>query len=428
MKIPQLTSLRWWVTPVVMVGVLGLVAAQESPVPEALPVPVQEPVKELVQLTVEPSMLRVNLAAGAETTIEVRLHVAEPTTFVSADAGCLCVRPELPLPTALAAGWSTLRVRVAGVLPGVKTLTIRTAAGSATATIQVVTPGFGEGAAVAAETVRIAQAAGWKIVVVVHDLLGAAKNCGCSTGSLGGIDHLAALAEVFPGARLVLTGVVEAADNQDSHLGQALAKHGWEINPPDVVITDQPLTALAQPGVLAVIDTGHAAIANQRLVRPLLGHGALAHLLLVTPAGMIAEQRILPIDQTLPANAAILRDVVSTNRIVIDSAVHPSEACASCHAAAHTAWASTAHARAFATLAPKDQVDACVTCHSSPQAGTAVRAADVGCTACHAGAAAHAAAPATPTTGVTNCRSCHDAQHHPAFDREAAWLSISHGR
>ena len=44
-------------------------------------------------------------------------------------------------------------------------------------------------------------------------------------------------------------------------------------------------------------NSGHAAIANQRLIRPLLGHGALAHLLLVTPAGMIAEQRILPIDQ-----------------------------------------------------------------------------------------------------------------------------------
>ena len=52
-----------------------------------------------------------------------------------------------------------------------------------------------------------------------------------------------------------------------------------------------------------------------------------------------------------------------------------------------------------------------------------------GYTACHVGANAHAAAPATVrVSGMVDCRSCHDAQQHPGFDPEAAWLRIQHGQ
>jgi hypothetical protein len=73
-------------------------------------------------------------------------------------------------------------------------------------------------------------------------------------------------------------------------------------------------------------------------------------------------------------------------------------------------------------------VDACVTCHSTAQPGTTVRAPAVQCTTCHQGAADHAANPTTHTSVVTDCRPRHDAVHHPGFDRDIAWELLKHGR
>ena len=66
--------------------------------------------------------------------------------------------------------------------------------------------------------------------MIVHDLKGETRNCGCSGGSLGGINHLAALRDLFPTARLVLTGTVERGESSSSPVvGPALAPYGWDI-------------------------------------------------------------------------------------------------------------------------------------------------------------------------------------------------------
>ena len=325
-----------------------------------------------------------------------------------------------------------LPVRVVGVLPGVKTLSVRTSTGTATATLHVVTPGLGEGAAIAAELQKQVSAAGQRLVVIVHDLRGETRNCGCSGGSLGGIDHVAALRDLFPTARLVLSGTVESNESGKSSsapvVGPALARYGWEIAPTDIVVSSDPLAELERPGLLAVITTGDHAVANQRVVKPVLDRGAVAIVLVVTPQGTIVSQHLMPIDRTLPSVAALANFAGGSPTVQIDRTATPSTACASCHVTAHATWSNSAHARAFASLLPADQGTNCATCHSTPLPKTVVRAPQVGCIACHTGAEVHAAAPTTRTTGVVDCRTCHDATHHPAFNRGTAWERIDHGK
>ena len=376
-------------------------------------------------LTVTPAFCRVELAAGASATLTIELRLTEPTHLLDVEADCGCIRAVIPDDRRLLAGLTLLHVRVQGILPGPKTLTVRTTAGTATATIQVVTPGLGDGAAVAADLQKQAITADQRLLVIVHDVRGETRNCGCSGGSLGGIDHLAALRDVFPGARLLLTGAIETSGTPV--VGPALAPYGWEIVPADIAVTSDPLTALDRPGLLAIINTSDQAIANQRVVKPVLDRGAVATVLVVTPQGTIVSQHLLPIDRTLPSVAALANLAGPSPTIQIDRTANPSTACVSCHQTAHATWTTSAHARAFASLLPADQGNGCASCHSTPLPGTTVRAPNVDCTACHQGAEAHSAAPTTRTGGVTDCRTCHDSQHHPAFDRETAWQMITHG-
>ena len=373
-----------------------------------------------------PSFRRVELATGAMTTIKVDLVLAAPATLLSVEADCGCIRAEPTTSQQLIQGSNPLRIQVMGILPGMKTLTVRTTAGTATTVIQVVTPGLGDGAAVAAELRTQSTATGNRLVVIVHDLKGETRNCGCSGGSLGGIDHLATLRDVLPGARLLLTGTIE--NSAISVVGHALAPYGWEIAPADIVTTSDPLAALDRPGLLAVIITGNQAVANQRVVKPVLDRGAVAIVLLVTPQGTIVSQHLLPIDRTLPSVAALAKLAGDSPPVAVDRTANPSTACSACHQASHATWSASAHARAFASLPPADQGNSCATCHSTPLPGTAARAPDVGCTSCHLGADAHASTPTTRTTGTTDCRTCHDAQHQPGFDPVAAWLRMQHGK
>lgn len=397
-------------------------------------VPRQSPTAEVLTaplVAVSPTFCRVELATGGTTLISLEVVVAEPTQLLSVDADCGCLRAVLPVDRQLPVGRTTLRVNVIGVLPGVKTLSVRTSAGTVTAIVQVVTPGLGDGVAVAAHLRTQAANAGHHLVVIVHDLLGETRNCGCSGGSLGGIDHLAALREVLPGARLVLTGRCE--NGAIPVVGPLLMSYGWELSPADIVVTSEPLTALERPGLLALVNTSLLAVANQRVVQPILDRGAIAVVLEVTPQGMVVAQHLLPIDQSLPAvgavaTAALAQRTELTARVVIDATANPATACATCHPSAHPTPAGQAHARAFASLLPADQSTACATCHSTPLPGTTVRAPHVSCTACHGGAATHAITPATRTTNLTDCRTCHDAAHHPTFVRETALERLIMGR
>lgn len=160
-------------------------------------------------------------------------------------------------------------------------------------------------------------------------------------------------------------------------------------------------------------------------------YGRAETILVLGTNGQLKSQHVVPIDQSLPADATILSGFPEprTLRVVAEDQV---QSCAGCHPAAAAAWAISKHAHAWTSLTADNQVDACITCHCSPRraAGNlAIRAANVSCVACHQGVEAHAAAPAqTHTSGTTDCRSCHDALHHSGFDRLAGWANIQHGR
>ena len=371
-------------------------------------------------ISLTPAYARIEVATGAHSDVVLILHVPQATTILAVSADCGCLQSRDVLPMAAARGETQLHLQATGILPGMKTVTVRTTAGSTTAQVHVVTPGFSESSHL------IAELATKKLVVIVHNLRGETRNCGCSRGSLGGIEHLAALRTALPLARLILTG--EAAGTNPAAVA-ALKRRGWEVNPADVLVSDDPLTALAKTNVTAIIASGGTPIANQRVVYPLLDRGAIAHVLVLSGYTVIA-QHLLPIDRTLPSDARILAELPALPPTInIDNAAAPSTSCVTCHQAAHQTWTVSAHARALSSLSATDQITACATCHTTGLQGKVERAANVGCTACHVGAEAHAEAPTTVRVGgMVDCRSCHDAQHHPGFDPVAAWLRIQHGQ
>ena len=371
-------------------------------------------------MSLTPAYARIEVATGAHANVVLTLHVPEATRILAVSADCGCLQSRDVLPMTAEPGDTPLHLQATGILPGMKTVTVRTTTGSVTAQVHVVTPGFGEGSDI------VAALHSQKLIVIVHDLRGETRNCGCSTGSLGGIEHLAALRSALPQARLILTG--DAAGSNPA-AAAALARRGWEIRPADVLVSDDPLAFLGNVGVTAIIATGGPIVANQRIVYPLLDRGAIAQILVVNGTTVIA-QHILPIDRTLPSDVGILTELPALPpTVVIDHAATPSTACNACHQTAHQAWSVSAHARALSSLSTTDQTTACATCHTTGLPGRTERAADVGCTGCHVGAEAHAVAPATVRfSGVVDCRSCHDAQHHPAFDPVAAWIRVQHGR
>lgn len=378
--------------------------------------------------------IRAEVPAKGEIRLPIEVTLAQPATLLTAEVDCRCVSLIEPTPRPLPAGRSTLTLRVVGLLPGTKRVTLRTTAGIAEIVVQVAVPGADSGMSVLRNMAAEAQREHERLVVIVHRIAGHLRNCGCASGSLGGIDHLAGLPAVLrdlgaTDARCVLTG-----DIAGTHAGleAELAKRGWEIHPVDLPVSAEPVALLGQTGLLAVIDTSNGMpIANQRVIRPLLDGGAAATVLRIGADGRITNQQLLPIDQSLPADASILATFPEARTLQIVAEAQ-AERCATCHPAPAQAWNSSKHAHAWASLKPEQQVDACITCHSSPgNAGglSTARVPEVSCVACHNGAQAHADAGGTlHTTGVIDCRSCHDSMHHPGFDRTAGWERIRHGR
>lgn len=384
--------------------------------------------------------LRVEVPQGGERRIALTVSSPTAATLLASEADCACVSLLDRLPLPLPVGTTTLTVRVAGVLPGTKKLVLRTTAGTAETVLQVAVPGHDTGMALLTTALDAGRAEGLRPVLLVHDLHGRLRNCGCAEGSLGGADHLAALPALLrergiADGRCLLTGDIDGGRPQ---LQAALATAGWEIRPADIAIAAEPGPELTAPGILAVVPAAGAAADpsrlpnHQRIVRPILDGGAVAMLLLVDADGRLARQVVIPIDRSLPADATLLAALPEPRTITVRSPQPPtSTACAACHTQAHAVWQGSAHARAFASLPIESRTDACVGCHSSPPPAprAGMRDADVGCIACHGGASEHAAAPLTVrTTGTTDCRSCHDAMHHPGFDRASAWERILHKR
>jgi len=102
-----------------------------------------------------------------------------------------------------------------------------------------------------------------------------------------------------------------------------------------------------------------------------------------------------------------------------------SDACESCHAPQHTAWADTKHARALARLGASDKEGGqCIRCHvtGTPEMiaedGANPRLPNVQCEACHGPGRAHVEAaqagnPASARTAPVveeTCTRCHNEQ------------------
>ena len=107
--------------------------------------------------------------------------------------------------------------------------------------------------------------------------------------------------------------------------------------------------------------------------------------------------------------------------------------CKPCHAEAWSVWASTSHARAFATLlkGKADKNPECVACHSSGwnpelrlvELDQGIARPNVLCGNCHGNTPSHAKDPkAYPMASGADkkaCLGCHTADHSPAFAFDA---------
>lgn len=119
-----------------------------------------------------------------------------------------------------------------------------------------------------------------------------------------------------------------------------------------------------------------------------------------------------------------------------------SAACAGCHAAATAQWATTPHARAWASLVTVGRASDrdCWSCHATganlpggPSDPSQVHGLEnVGCESCHGPGRAHAASPATvhltETPDIATCTRCHDGvRDEGRFDAGAYLVRVQHG-
>ncbi len=402
-------------------------------------------------ITVSPAFFSVAVEPRAAVEREVVLSLATsatapapaPATVVAALSDCACLRVLTPLPFTVAPGKpATVRLRITGVRAGLESVTFSTSLGPVTATVQVVSAGLGEGASAVRVLLAQAEQSTATPWFIVHDLKGQIRNCGCSQGALGGIDHLAALpAQVRKLAPRLKPRFLLSGDSEGSRTGvaAALAAHGWERDDLAVVVSADPAFAIAKPGVVVVIPTVAQAPNHRAILRPVLTGGLVVEAVLTDVLRQVVTQATIPVDRTLDADASVLSKFPDQLTATLRPETKPAESCIGCHASAAAVWQQSAHARAWNSLKPEDRVDACVTCHATelpgkPQVGTTPSrqrelAPHVSCQACHVGAEAHAAAPATVKAGPSmDCRACHDSRHHPRFDRASAWEKITHGR
>lgn len=126
--------------------------------------------------------------------------------------------------------------------------------------------------------------------------------------------------------------------------------------------------------------------------------------------------------------------------VATDHRVAGSEVCRACHAAECFAWDNSAHARAWQSLVDRGvQYDAdCQRCHTTgygwpggfESAERSLTTVSVGCESCHGPSLTHALDPAirTPLVAHEQCATCHTSRTSPAFDLDAYWSRIRHGK
>lgn len=361
-----------------------------------------------------PAVLRIQPEPGQILHRSVRLSPG--ATLLAVDGSCPCIQCLSPLPHATDA---PVELALSGAMPGVKTLQLHTTAGIATLTVLVAIDGAADGLGVIDHLQ--AQHPGAAVWLIVDQPQEKPRNCGCSAGSLGGLDRLAGLPAVVRSVGLRPTAVITGTVGPTT--ADHLRRHGWHIGHSQVPIWDgSPTTPWLDDGVIAVI-ARQSAPQHRRIVHP-IADGLLAEALVTDDQGAIVATYRIPIDRSLPAGPG---PTIAAAPVVPDGHA-PSQSCAACHPAETAAWKASRHAHAWDSLAPADRTTECAACHVTPT-GPATVSSHVHCQACHQGADAHAARPAVQrTTGLKDCRSCHDTAHHPEFDPLGAWLKIQHGK
>jgi hypothetical protein len=383
-------------------------------------------------LRIDPPIIRIASDDGGarRRSIAITLHSEVATTLLTASGDCHCVHLVDTLPLTIPVGDTTLHLGVLVTTPGMRNLTLRTRDGATSIRVQISGPGLGNGATELAKAVAIAQDAHAQLWLVVHDLRGAIRNCGCGPGSLGGVDHLAALprhlADMFGNtdrASCILTGSIASALNDPE---AALVEHGWRAHDPAITVTSDS-AALANPSVTAIIANG-STVNHRKIVEPVGDGGMTALALIVDVKGQLISTHVIPIDASLPSDPSVLTAFAPMPQLnVVEASPNASAACATCHAPAFAQWQASAHARAFTSLAPADHNGDCISCHTHSDSNHPTAQAHVQCQTCHQGSDPHQQSNGTTRTlGTISCRSCHDARHDPDFDPEQAWKLIAH--
>jgi len=84
------------------------------------------------------------------------------------------------------------------------------------------------------------------------------------------------------------------------------------------------------------------------------------------------------------ALCALASDTHAQSGRVVDHDYVGADRCRACHVDEHTKWMSSAHARAFDVLSPREQQDArCLSCHTTVADDTSAPLVGVQCEACH---------------------------------------------
>jgi hypothetical protein len=170
----------------------------------------------------------------------------------------------------------------------------------------------------------------------------------------------------------------------------------------------------------------------------------------------------IPQDDSLRSLMQKYREEIRTTRLAIDDPHHlaadtipgvrtaaaysGTEKCLTCHKDAASAWAASAHARAFATLVDRkaDADPKCISCHTigfgSPSGYrrefASTKLVNVGCESCHGPGSLHVREREGDNTvhftfrplDAGDCVKCHYGEFSRPFDWKELWPPIKHGK
>jgi hypothetical protein len=241
----------------------------------------------------------------------------------------------------------------------------------------------------------------------------------------------------------------------------ALAKLALPEGPLVIVVAGplaaaRKLAAAAPASALVLVGDWQSPLTSRPLDGHVLATGDRGHVVLLADAAHAsAEPRLIPLDESWPADAGVGAMVsLHRQRIVFEGLLDElyerkdppggatyvgAEACSSCHPSAFEVWQGSKHSHAFESLMPAERhLDPdCLQCHATGMgfrtgyAGLEKTPAlgRVGCESCHGAGSEHVKALGrSPLRTQVQCLQCHDAENSPHFLREDYWPRIAHGK